>query len=65
MLILIFASLSTSIQSPLVNCDPWTVLNIYGVPCFANASFSASMQNAVSMLFESRQTDLAMFSNES
>ena len=55
MLILILAAFRTSIQSPLVNYDPWSVLNISGVPCFAKASFSASTQNAAPILLESRQ----------
>ena len=54
MLIFIWASLSKSIQSPLVNCDPWLVLNIYSFSCVANASFWASMQKAASMILDNR-----------
>ncbi len=37
----------------LVNCAPWSVLNICGVPQCRAAS-SASTQKALSMVFDSR-----------
>ena len=48
MLILIFASISTSIHAPLVNWLPWSLLKISGGPCFAKASFKASTQKSAS-----------------
>src|SRR3954469_12435215 len=41
MLMAIFASSSTSVNSRLVNWLPWSVLKIAGLPCFANASWTA------------------------
>jgi len=54
MLILIFASLSTSTQRVLVNWLSWSVLKISGVPYVASASSKASTQNSASMLLDSR-----------
>ena len=58
MLIFTFESFSKSIQPPLVNWLPWSVLNISDVLCFDSASFRASTQNAVSMLLESRHAKI-------
>lgn len=53
MRILTFASVSTSIKPLLVNCDPWSVLNIFSAPYFANAFSNASTQNAAHLLWSS------------
>ena len=34
--------------------EPWSVLKISGLPCFANASSSASTQNAASIVIDTR-----------
>ena len=56
LLILSFRSVSTSAQSPLVTCDPSSVLCISGGPYFAKVSFNASTQSTASTLLESCQT---------
>ena len=38
-----------------VNCEPWSVLKMSGLPCRASASSTASMQNAASRVIDSRQ----------
>jgi hypothetical protein len=47
------------VKAALVNCEPWSVLKISGRPKRANASSRASMQNAVSIVFDSRQASTA------
>ena len=54
MLIRTFASVSIWVNDRLVNWLPWSVLKISGVPCRANASSSASVQNVTSIMFDSR-----------
>ena len=55
LLILTFTSVSKSAQSPLVTCDPSSVLYISGAPYFAKVSFNASTQSTASTLLESCQ----------
>ena len=45
----------TPVNSWLVNCEPWSVLKISGLPWRASASSRASTQNAASMVIDSRQ----------
>ena len=45
---------SAPVKSSLVNWLPWSVLKISGCPYLAKASSSASRQNAVSMLIDTR-----------
>ena len=45
---------SSPVNSLLVNWLPWSVLKISGLPYLANASSTASMQNAASMVIDSR-----------
>jgi hypothetical protein len=59
MLILIFASVSKIIQSPVMNSDPWLVLKMSSVPCFANTFFSAAIQNAASRCRETPSQNFA------
>ena len=47
-------ALSSSVNAALVNWLPWSVLKISGCPWRANASYSASMQNAVSIVIDTR-----------
>ena len=46
MLIRTPAAFNVSIHSPLVNCDPWSVLKTSGFPYFPNASCKASTQKS-------------------
>ena len=55
----ISALLSTPMKSPLVNWLPWSVLKILGLPKRASASSSASTQNELSVVFDSRQLNTA------
>jgi hypothetical protein len=57
MLTLTLASVSTSIHSLLVNCDPGSVLKHFGAPCFTDAFFNASTQNAACKPLESHQAN--------
>jgi hypothetical protein len=50
---------SRPVKAALVNCEPWSVLKIAGRPNRASASSRASTQNAVSMVFDSRQASTA------
>jgi hypothetical protein len=43
------------VNSVEVNRLPWSVLNISGLPCRANASSTASMQKSASGVIETRQ----------
>jgi hypothetical protein len=45
---------STPVDAAPVNCEPWSVLKIAGLPCFASASSSVSMQNAASIVIDTR-----------
>jgi hypothetical protein len=40
---------STPVKAMPVNCEPWSVLTISGLPWRAIASCNASMQNAASI----------------
>ena len=53
------ALVSRPVKAALVNCEPWSVLKISGFPQRASASSRASTQNAVSMVFDSRQASTA------
>ena len=44
-------------NSALVNWLPWSVLKISGLPYFAIASSTASMQKSVLMLIDTRQDE--------
>ena len=54
MLIATPRAFSASVNAWLVNWLPWSVLKISGCPYLVNASSSASTQNAVSMLIDTR-----------
>ncbi len=53
------AASSFPVNAALVNCAPWSVLNILGLPYRRNASSRASTQNALSIVFDSRQASTA------
>ena len=53
------APASRPVKSALVTCEPWSVLKMSGLAKRASASSSASTQKAVSMVFDSRQTNTA------
>ena len=53
------ALVSRPVKTALVNCEPWSVLKISGLPNRASASSRASTQNAVSIVFDSRQASTA------
>src|SRR5271163_5016506 len=57
--IAILAASSLPVNAALVNCAPWSVLNIRGLPYRCRASSSASTQNALSIVFDSRQAHRA------
>jgi len=46
--------ISTSVNAAPVNCEPWSVLLISGLPCLASASSNVSTQNADSMVVDTR-----------
>jgi hypothetical protein len=48
------ASARRPVKAALVNCEPWSVLKIPGRPKRASASSRASVQNATSLVFDSR-----------
>lgn len=50
----ISAFFSTAVKSIEVNCDPWSLLKISGLPSRASASSTASMQKAASIVTDSR-----------
>jgi hypothetical protein len=54
MLIAMPLSASTPVKAAPVNCEPWSVLKICGLPCFTNASRSVSTQNAASIVIDTR-----------
>jgi type 1 fimbria pilin len=54
MLIAMPLSASTPVKAAPVNCEPWSVLKISGLPCFAKASCSVSTQNAASIVIDTR-----------
>src|ERR1700680_5332948 len=54
MLIAMPWSASTPVKADPVNCEPWSVLEISGLPCFAKASCSVSTQNAASIVIDIR-----------
>src|SRR5207244_3843035 len=47
--------LSTSMKASPVNCEPWSVLKISGVPYRRSASSSTSTQKLASSVFDNRQ----------
>src|SRR5258707_4846126 len=53
------AASSLPVKAALVNCAPWSVLNIFGVPCRASASSSAAMQKPASIVFDKRHARTA------
>ena len=57
--IAILAASSLPVNTVLVNCAPWSVLNIRGLPYFCKASFRASTHNELSIVFDSRQASTA------
>src|SRR6266849_9925275 len=46
------AASSLPVKAALVNCAPWSVLNIFGAPCRASASSNAAMQKPASIVFD-------------
>ena len=50
---------SLPVKASLVNCAPWSVLKIFGLPYLSRASSSASRQNRVSIVLESRHDNTA------
>ena len=58
MLIRMPASVSIWVNARLVNWLPWSVLKISGLPCRANASSSASVQKATSVVFDSHHDNI-------
>jgi hypothetical protein len=54
MLIAMPLSASTPVKAEPVNCEPWSVLQISGLPCLASASSNVSTQNAASMVIDTR-----------
>src|SRR5947208_15268855 len=46
--------ISTPVKAAPVNCEPWSVLKVAGLPCFASASCNASTQNAASIVIDTR-----------
>ena len=53
------ALVSRPVKAALVNCEPWSVLKIAGLPNRASASPRASTQNAVPIVFDSLQASTA------
>jgi len=49
------AASNLAVKAALVNCAPWSVLKMRGLPCRVMASSSASMQKRVSIVFDKRQ----------
>jgi hypothetical protein len=47
------------VKATEVNCEPWSVLKISGLPNFARASSSAARQNEESIVFDSRHASTA------
>jgi len=54
MLIAMPLSVSTLVKAAPVNCEPWSVLKISGLPYFSKASCSVSTQNAASIVIDTR-----------
>ena len=46
---------SVPVNAALVNCEPWSLLKISGLPCVRMASSRQSTQNAASMVLLIRQ----------
>src|ERR1700716_3387092 len=46
--------ISTPVNAAPVNCEPWSVLKISGLPWRAKASSSVSTQNAASIVIDTR-----------
>jgi hypothetical protein len=53
------ASASAPVKAVLVNWPPWSALKISGTPKRASGSSSASTQNELSIVFDSRQASTA------
>jgi hypothetical protein len=47
------------VKAAEVNCEPWSVLKISGLPNLASASSSAATQNETSIVFDSRHARTA------
>ena len=54
MLIAMALSVSAPVNAAPVNCEPWSVLKISGLPYFTKASCSVSTQNAASVVIDMR-----------
>jgi hypothetical protein len=50
---------SAPVKAAEVNCEPWSVLKISGLPNLAKACSSADRQNETSIVFDSRQASTA------
>jgi len=50
---------SAPVNAAEVNCEPWSVLKISGLPNFARASSSAARQSETSIVFDSRHARTA------
>jgi hypothetical protein len=53
------ASMSAPVKAAEVNCEPWSVLKISGLPNPVRASSSAARQNDTSIVFDSRHARTA------
>jgi hypothetical protein len=54
MLIAMPSLISTLVNAAPVNCEPWSVLKISGLPCVASGSSNVSTQNAAFIVIETR-----------
>jgi len=46
--------ISRPVNAAPVNCEPWSVLKTFGLPCLASASSNVSTQNAASKVIDTR-----------
>jgi hypothetical protein len=46
--------ISRPVKAAPVNCEPWSMLKISGLPCLASASSNVSTQKATSMVIDMR-----------
>ena len=53
------ASASAPVKTAEVNCEPWSVLKISGLPNLARASSSAARQKETSIVFDRRHASTA------
>ncbi|MNC93821.1 hypothetical protein D3C83_105350 [compost metagenome] len=49
--------MSVLVKAKLVNCEPWSVLKMSGVPCPAIASSTASRQKSTARSIDNRQAN--------